>query len=129
MLIGIDPGKDKCGIAVVDSDLNIIFKEVIATNQLLSKLKVLKDKYQAKEVVLGDGTKSQEVESDLHQLFKEVNVVNEAYSTLEARKYYWKDNPPKGWRRLIPTSMQTPLEPVDDYVAVILIFRYLENKI
>ena len=36
-------------------------------------------------------------------------------------------NPPRGWRRLLPVSMQMPPEPYDDYVAVILAQRFLRG--
>jgi RNase H-fold protein (predicted Holliday junction resolvase) len=127
MIIGIDPGKDKCGLAVVDQDLNVRFKAVIKSNNLIDKLKVLKDDYQLQVVVLGNGTKSDDIAAKLKGVFKEVYIIDESHSTLEAREYYWKENPRRGWRRLLPTSMQTPPEPVDDYVAIILILRYL-NK-
>ena len=35
-----------------------------------------------------------------------------------AKGEYWKANPPNGWRRLIPVTMQVPPVPVDDFVAV-----------
>ncbi|HKM17981.1 MAG TPA: pre-16S rRNA-processing nuclease YqgF, partial [Limnochordia bacterium] len=37
-------------------------------------------------------------------------------------------HPPRGWRRLLPVSLQTPPVPIDDYVAVILAQRYLDGK-
>ncbi|OCL25598.1 resolvase [Orenia metallireducens] len=127
MIIGIDPGKDKCGLAVVDQKLNIRFKEVIKTNSLIDKLKVLKEDYDIEEIVLGDGTKSNNIASKLEGLFKNIHIIDESHSTLEAREYYWQDNPRRGWRRLLPITMQMPPEPVDDYVAVILVLRYLNS--
>ena len=127
MIIGIDPGKDKCGLAVVDKELNVRFKEVIESHILIDKLKLLKEDYDIGEVVLGDGTRSDNVASKLKGLFKDIYIIDESHSTLEAREYYWKENPRRGWRRLLPTSMQTPPKPVDDYVAIILVLRYL-NK-
>ena len=44
-----------------------------------------------------------------------------------AKKAYWKAKPPRGWRRLLPVSMQVPPVPVDDFVAVILAQRYLAD--
>ena len=42
------------------------------------------------------------------------SLIDESHSTEEARKLYWQYNPPTGWRKIIPTSMQFPPEPVDD---------------
>ena len=57
-----------------------------------------------------------------------IKVVDERHTTEEARKLYWKKNPPRGWRKLLPTSMQVPPVPVDDLVAEILARRFLENE-
>jgi hypothetical protein len=51
--------------------------------------------------------------------------VNERDSTLEARDLYWKEVPPRGWRRLVPLSLQVPPEPIDDFAAVVLARRHL----
>ncbi|AGB42283.1 hypothetical protein Halha_2409 [Halobacteroides halobius DSM 5150] len=127
MIIAIDPGRDKCGLAVVKKDLTVEYKEVVATTDLKSKVEKTQEKYQVEDLVLGDGTKSQEIKIEIEEFFKRVIIVDEAHSTLEARAIYWQDNPPTGWRRLLPTSLQTPPQPIDDYVAVILATRYLKK--
>ncbi|WP_027339476.1 pre-16S rRNA-processing nuclease YqgF [Halonatronum saccharophilum] len=127
MILGIDPGRDKCGIAVLDSKLNRYFKEVVSTSKMEKKVKELKGQFNIQKVVLGDGTKSEDFQKKLSRYFSEIILVDEYKSTLEARDYYWKENPPKGWRRLIPLSLQTPLQPIDDYVAVILVERHLKD--
>ncbi|MCH3914335.1 MAG: hypothetical protein LKE29_03425 [Acidaminococcaceae bacterium] len=48
------------------------------------------------------------------------------HSTEEARKLYWQVNPPKGLRKLLPTSMQVPPENLDGLAAVVLVKRYLK---
>ena len=55
----------------------------------------------------------------------EVTLVDEHRSTEEARRRYFVDNPPSGWRRLMPRGLLTPPVPYDDYVAIILAERYL----
>ena len=54
----------------------------------------------------------------------DVKIVDEKNTTLEARKLYWKKNPPSGWRRLLPISMQVPPVPVDDIAAEVLANKY-----
>ncbi|GAB6099434.1 Holliday junction resolvase RuvX [Halanaerocella petrolearia] len=127
MIIAVDPGKNKCGVAVVKEDLTVEYKEVVATNELKLRLKQLQTEYQIEELVLGDGTKSQELQQEVIDIFKKINIVNESHSTLEARDLYWQEQPPSGWRRLIPTSLQTPQQPIDDYVAIILANRYFTS--
>ncbi len=56
-----------------------------------------------------------------------VEVVDEKYSTLRARERYFRENPPRGLRRFIPISLQTPREPYDDCAAVILAEQFLQE--
>jgi hypothetical protein len=56
-----------------------------------------------------------------------LKVVDEYRTTEEAKKLYWQVNPPKGWRRFLPVTMQVPPEPVDDLVAVILARREIDK--
>ncbi len=58
----------------------------------------------------------------------EVKIVDEKHTTEEARRLYWKNNPPRGLRKFLPTSMQVPPEPVDGIVAEILAMRFLKNS-
>ncbi|MCK8827312.1 pre-16S rRNA-processing nuclease YqgF [Natroniella acetigena] len=123
MIIAIDPGRDKCGIAVVDSDLTVEYQNVISTADIGQKIRKLIDDYQIEQLVLGNGTASEVIQKKIDGLI-EYNLVDETNSTLEARDLYWAKNPPSGWRRFLPLSLQTPPEPVDGYVGVILATRY-----
>ena len=55
-------------------------------------------------------------------------MVDEYNTTQLAKGEYWKANPPRGLKKLIPITMQVPPVPVDDYVAVILARRYIANN-
>ena len=55
------------------------------------------------------------------------SLIDESHSTEEARKLYWKYNPPTGWRKFLPTSMQFPPEPVDDLTALVIGLRYTKQ--
>jgi hypothetical protein len=55
-----------------------------------------------------------------------VKVVDERNSTMLARKHFFIENPPRGLLRLVPTSLQVPNRPYDDYVAVILAESFLK---
>lgn len=125
MILGIDPGRDKCGLALMVDKEEIEVCEVVATDRILDRIGELTAEYRVNKIVIGDGTSSSELLNRLDSDGFEIHQVDETNSTLEARKLYWQFNPPSGWRRLVPTSFQTPPEAVDGYVAVILIRRYL----
>jgi hypothetical protein len=56
-------------------------------------------------------------------------LVDEHRSSEQGRRRYFRDNPPRGWRRLLPVGLQTPPRAYDDYVAVILAERYLASRV
>ena len=76
-------------------------------------------------VVVGDGTGSKRVFAILQGLRVPIKLVAEGGSTLAARRRYFLDHPPQGWRRLLPLSLLVPPQPYDDYAAEILAEQYL----
>lgn len=124
-ILAIDPGSEKCGLAVLDGD-QILLQEIVLRSEIVNRLRnVLPE---AGPIVVGDGTGSRAFIKELVESMPEVRhrvvTVDEKLSSVEARALYWQHNPPQGWRRLLPVSLQTPPVPFDDYVAVILAKRY-----
>ncbi|MGM0470920.1 MAG: pre-16S rRNA-processing nuclease YqgF [Bacillota bacterium] len=124
MILGVDPGRDKCGLAIVDRELVVHYQQVVATDKVSSKVQSLISTYNLELIVVGDGTTSQQLVANLDTEL-EIKLIDETNSTLEARKRFWQEHPPTGWRRLLPRSFQTPNQSLDDYVAIILVERYL----
>ena len=127
LVLGIDPGRDKCGVAVLNSSGEIKFQQVIETEKFQSILAELTKNFEIEIAILGNGTTSKAAEKILKN-FLPVKIVDEKNTTELARKLYWKKNPPRGWRKFLPTSMQVPPEPVDGIVAEILVKRFLESE-
>ena len=125
--LGFDPGRDKCGVAIVDSQRQVIEHQVIDSPQAIAILAQLTRQYAPELMVMGDGTTSaawlKQIAAQLPNL--EIITVNETNSTLEARDRYWLMYPPRGFQRLIPQGLRVPPRPVDDIVAILLIERYL----
>ena len=125
-VMGIDPGRDKCGLAVLSAAGDIKFQRVVATNELADVIKTLSAQFELSTVILGNGTTHKFAAQKLSDAGLTFQLVDEKHTTEEARRLYWKKNPPTGWRRFLPTSMQVPPEPVDALVAEILVKRFLE---
>ena len=143
VVMAIDPGSSKCGVAVVqrieitsDADslstpaprkrFEILHRRVAATSDIDKVISELAARYSPGRIIVGDGTTSSRVVDVARDLQSApVELVDEKFSSLLARKRYFKENPPRGLRRLIPISLQTPPRPYDDYVALILAERYL----
>ena len=127
MYMGIDPGRDKCGVAVLNSAGEIKYQQVVPTEELDSVIKNLATEFEIQSVILGDGTTHKAAAQKVSAAGLSFQLVDEKHTTEEARREYWKKNTPKGWRKLLPTSMQVPPEPVDAIVAEILVRRFLQT--
>ncbi|CAD5916604.1 Resolvase, RNase H domain protein fold-contiaining protein [Planktothrix tepida] len=130
MILGFDPGREKCGIAVMGQDSQLYYHEVILASDVLTTIQSLCQQFTIDTVVMGDQTTSKLWKQKLTEILpKSLSIiqVNERYSTLEARDRYWQLYPPKGLTRLIPKGMRTPPRPIDDIVAIVLIERYLNQ--
>ncbi|MCX7780718.1 MAG: pre-16S rRNA-processing nuclease YqgF [Negativicutes bacterium] len=134
MIIAIDPGREKCGVAVVHRIRGAVRREIVKTSELVQKAAFLAAEFGLTTIVLGNRTSSGAALRELAHIKTPsgagVNLVliDEHRSSDQARSRYWRENPPRGLKRLIPTTMQVPPVPVDDYVAVILAERYFDKN-
>ena len=130
LILGIDPGSSKSGVALLDKDGKILRLELIFMDNFQSELRRFLQEDNPTVCVLGDGTTSASMQAALAGIMPATKVVvrDESYSTEEARKLYWEMNPPQGWRRLIPLGLLTPPVPLDAYAAVVLARRYLRQN-
>jgi RNase H-fold protein (predicted Holliday junction resolvase) len=123
-VLAVDPGREKCGVAVCGPDGSIV-RRVIGLEALRDLAAQWIQSYGIDGVVVGDGTGSKHVFDILRGLGAPVALVAERGSTLAARRRYFRDHPPRGWRRLLPVSLLVPPQPYDDYAAEILAEEYL----
>ena len=129
-IIALDPGSEKCGLAVMGEDRRVVEQAVVTSAEVLVTVQRLITRYQAKTLIMGDRTGAKRFRKLLKeaQLPVEIVMVDEHHSSEEARRRYFIEHPPRGWRRLIPVTLQHPPRPFDDYVAVILGERYLGSS-
>lgn len=130
-VLAIDPGSAKCGMALVHRDeggeIHLLWRAIAKRDELCAKLADASSIEEYSMVVVGGGTTSKSVVHELREAMPSMGilVVDEKDTTLNARERYWEHNPRKGWRRLLPSTLQEPPEPVDDFVAFILAERVL----
>ncbi|NES64282.1 MAG: pre-16S rRNA-processing nuclease YqgF [Okeania sp. SIO2D1] len=130
MILGFDPGSQKCGIALMDRKKQLHYHQVIESLEVVTTIKNLNQKFDIDLIVIGDQTHSKTWKQTLTKIISKtvpIIKIDERYSSLEARDRYWQMYPPQGIFRLIPLGMRIPPKPVDDIVAIILIERYLKN--
>ena len=131
--LAIDPGREKCGIAVLQEDGEIIFLQCCYTVALEEAVSQLLQKHAVDICLVGDGTGSGLVRERIGKLLQKSNncdmmLIDEASTTEQARALYWRANPPSGWRRLLPLSLLVPPKPIDDWAAVVMAQRWLKKK-
>ncbi|MFB2770614.1 Holliday junction resolvase RuvX [Pelatocladus sp. BLCC-F211] len=130
VILGFDPGKDKCGLAVMGLDRKLHYHQVIPSGEAIANIETLRQRFPISLMVMGDQTTAKRWKQQLQQeLSEQLNIilVDERYTSLEARDRYWQMFPPKGITKLLPQGMRTPPRPIDDIVAILLIERYLSR--
>ena len=149
MILGFDPGRDKCGVAVMsqnrvlDNTSHIAYAEVVPAEEAIATVLSLIERYPISTIVMGDQTMSKTWKTRIEERLAEqpqnpnqltaqttapapilTVMIDERYSTLEARDRYWQLHPPQGLTKLVPQTLRTITRPIDDVVAIILIERY-----
>lgn len=132
MILAVDPGREKCGVAVVNASGETLEQRIAARAETAALIETWLRKYDARVVVLGHATSSAALRAELESVVKargaEIFVIDETGSTLEARELYWEKYPPRGLKQLLPLSLQVPPVPLDDFAAIVLARRFLARE-
>jgi RNase H-fold protein (predicted Holliday junction resolvase) len=130
-VLAIDPGTAKCGMALVRRDANntmsLLWRAIAPSDELEAHIDQAYHAAPFSLVIIGSGTSSSNAINRVreHMPSMGILVVDEKNTTLQARERYWTHNRRRGWRRLLPSTMHLPPDPVDDFVALILAERVL----
>lgn len=128
MTLGVDPGTRKCGYALVErigSEPTAL--GIVPVGELESALRTISVAHRIDMVALGRGTNCAYVADVLGKLGLPHTLVDERETTLRARGRFFRDHPPRGWKRLVPQGMLLPDRPIDDYAALLIAERYLTD--
>ena len=128
-LLAIDPGRAKCGLAVVSGPQpsQSLERAVVETERLtLAVADILRRRPEITTILLGDGTNSATLRRALAETFPHLplQIVNEYNTSVRARQRFLAENAAPGWRRLLPRGLRSPELPYDDYAALILAEDY-----
>lgn len=130
-VLAIDPGSKKCGLALVRREANnsitMLWHHIEPTPSLPDAIRRAMDVEAFSMVVVGNGTTSRPLLAVLREEFPSLGilVVDEQDTSMQARERYWEHHPRRGWRRILPATLQVPPEPIDDFAALILAERVL----
>ena len=129
IVLAIDPGKKKCGIAVVDNQLRFIAGEVVDTEELIQKIEMYLQKHDINNVLIGSGTNSGEIIKNIEKRFPSIKAIKiaEKNTTMQARKRYFDYHPPTGLLRILPISFLVTPCPYDDFAALLIAERFFKK--
>lgn len=125
--LGIDPGLSKCGYATISNEGRRLALEVVPTAALNDRLERDLLTRSVRMICVGHATTSEKIVRQIRSRWPEapITIVDESNTTLDARRLYYKDHPPRGLLRLIPRGLLVPKEPLDGYAALLIAERYL----
>jgi len=148
MILGIDPGRDKIGWALISSNGDLFLSGICPISEQESFITTFirdTDCWQHELspwvtekpqiivalpeklsfIAVGNGTGNQETMNLLKRLGVRTVIVDEKETTLEARELYWNFHRLSWWQRYLPRIMRFPHRPLDDLAALIIARRSL----
>ena len=130
-ILAIDPGSDKVGYASLNYDLSVNEKGIVFLSELHSIFKRFCSDNSPKPqaVIIGNGTAASVVCRLYNSLELDppVRFAEEKNTTYKARSRFFAENPPQGFWKIVPLGLQTPDVPIDDYAAILIGEKYLEE--
>lgn len=128
-VLGIDPGRSKAGYAVVEASGAAVTAGIVPIERLHGRVRELLAAHRIDAIALGRGTNARPVRETLAKLGPPIHWVDEYETSRAARALFFEENPPRGWRRLVPLGLQLPSRPIDDYAAILIARRYLARGV
>lgn len=136
-ILSLDPGTAKCGIAALSlardtaCQPTVLRHSVISSGEAADLLVEWVGEFNPTTVLVGNATGGASLIRALRERLGDkipVLVVPERGTSERARARYFVENPPRGWKRLVPVGLQTPPIPYDDYAAIILAEDWLATQ-
>ncbi len=131
VIISIDPGKDKCGLVVVEMNQKIVLDgRLVRKNKLIDLLNLINKEYSIKLILLGNGTTSNFLYSELSsQLCEPIKLVDEKKTTLRSKERYLELWPPFFLFSWFPKGLIFPPKNLDSIAALIILEDYFDTKL
>jgi len=128
--LAVDPGRSKCGLAVMTSAGEVLSKAAVPAKDVAAAAADLWECGGFDKIVMGSGTGSAEVAEKLRAIAalpSPIVMVPEKNTTLEARAIYERENPRAWPLRIIPRWLFAPPADLDAYAAIAIGLRYIKE--
>ena len=128
-LISIDPGKNKCGLVLVETSEKKVHKALVIKSDLLDDyVKNLITVEDISKIIIGNGTTNKEIREKLNFFKKEIIIFEEKNTTYRAKARYFELFPISGLKFLIPREVFIINKNLDAISALIILEDYCKMK-
>jgi len=128
-VISIDPGKSKSGLVLADINEKKVYKAIILKSELLDNyVRNLINDEDIAEIIIGNGTTSNEIRKKLYFFKKEIITFEEKNTSFRAKARYFELFPISGLKLLIPREVFILNKNLDAIAALIILEDYCKIK-
>jgi len=128
-VITIDPGKSKCGLVLAEISEKKVYKAIILKSEFLENyLRNLITAEDVAQIIIGNGTTSNEIREKLYFFKKEIITFEEKNTTYRAKARYFELFPISGLKFLIPREVFILNKNLDAISALIILEDYCKTK-
>ena len=128
-VITIDPGKSKCGLVLAELSENKIYQAIIVKSELIENcVKNLITAEDISQIIIGNGTTSNEIIEKLFFFKKEIITFEEKNTTYRAKARYFELFPITGLKFLMPREIFILNKNLDAISALIILEDYCKKK-
>ena len=128
-VITIDPGKSKCGLVLAEISEKKVYKAIILKSELLvNYVRNLIAAEDVSQIIIGNGTTSDEIREKLYFFKKEIITFEEKNTTYRAKARYFELFPISGLKFLIPREVFIINKNLDAISALIILEDYCKMK-
>jgi len=128
-VITIDPGKSKCGLVLAEISEKKVYKAIILKSELLANyVRHLIAAESISQIIIGNGTTSNEIREKLYFFKKEIITFEEKNTTYRAKARYFELFPISGLKFLIPREVFILNKNLDAISALIILEDYCKTK-
>ena len=128
-VITIDPGKSKCGLVIAEISEKKVYKAIILKSELLENyVRHLIAAEDISQIIIGNGTTSEEIREKLYFFKKEIITFEEKNTTYRAKARYFELFPISGLKFLVPREVFILNKNLDAISALIILEDYCKTK-
>ena len=128
-VITIDPGKSKCGLVLAEISEKKVYKAIILKSELLENyVRHLIAAEDISQIIIGNGTTSNEIREKLYFFKKEIITFEEKNTTYRAKARYFELFPISGLKFLVPREVFILNKNLDAISALIILEDYCKTK-